>query len=57
MRRAKEESPEIHNGFNGLLSEMKIEYDRSMVNYEPGKPEMELRNNDIISFIGPLSGG
>ncbi|MCP4219045.1 MAG: MoaD/ThiS family protein [bacterium] len=28
-----------------------------LVNYEPGKLKQKLADGDIISFIGPLSGG
>lgn len=28
-----------------------------MVNYEPGKSKQKLADGDIVSFIGPLSGG
>ena len=28
-----------------------------MVNYEPGKASIGLGDGDIISFIGPISGG
>ncbi len=27
------------------------------VNYEPGKTNQKLADDDIVSFIGPLSGG